>query len=447
MSSPKSEHPTSGETGLTNAGLFARGLVRIPGGVNSPVRAFRSVGGTPYFVARGQGAYVTDVEGNRFIDYVQSYGASILGHANPVVVEAIQRAAELGTTFGAPTQGEILLAEEICTRVPAMEQVRLVSSGTEATMSAVRLARGATGRSKIVKFEGNYHGHSDALLAAAGSGVAAQALDEASSPDSAGVPPAAVADTILRPYNLVPVLDETVAVVIVEAISANMGLVLPKPDFLQGLRAECDRVGALLLFDEVITGFRVAVGGATEWSGVTPDIWCFGKVIGGGLPVGAFGSSAAVMSELAPLGPVYQAGTLSGNPLATAAGLAVLQQLNEDAYLQLSDSAEILAVGLRSAFAAAGTQVVVPKVGPLVGLFFGATEPTDFAAASASVARGLYPAFFQAMLSRGIAFAPGPYEVFFPSLAHSEDDLRITIEAAHEAAFEVAQKMLRQAAD
>ncbi len=425
---------------LTNAGLFERGLIRIPGGVNSPVRAFRSVGGTPYFVARGQGAYVWDVEGNKFIDYVQSYGASILGHANAGVVAAIQRAAPLGTTFGAPTPGEILLAEELCSRVPAMEQVRLVSSGTEATMSAVRLARGATGRSKILKFEGNYHGHSDALLAAAGSGVAEGALDTGSTPDSAGVPAAAVADTILRPYNVVPVLDETVAVVIVEAISANMGLVLPKPEFLQGLRAECDRVGALLLFDEVITGFRVAVGGATEWSGVTPDIWCFGKIIGGGLPVGAFGSSAAVMSELAPLGPVYQAGTLSGNPLATAAGLAVLQQLDADAYLQLSDTAEQLAMGLRSAFASAGTQVVVPKVGPLVGLFFGETQPTDFASASASVALGRYPAFFQAMLSRGIAFAPGPYEVIFPSLAHSEDDLRITIEAAHEAAQEAAQE-------
>jgi len=430
--------------GLTNAGLFERGLVRIPGGVNSPVRAFRSVGGTPYFVAQGNGAYVTDVEGNTFIDYVQSYGASILGHANPTVVQAIQRAAALGTTFGAPTPGEILLAEELCARVPAMEQVRLVSSGTEATMSAVRLARGATGRSKIFKFEGNYHGHSDALLASAGSGVAQGALDQGSSPDSAGVPMSAVADTILAPYNVVPLLDESVAVVIVEAISANMGLVLPAPGFLQGLRNECDRVGALLLFDEVITGFRVALGGATQWSGVTPDIWCFGKIIGGGLPVGAFGSSAAVMSELAPLGPVYQAGTLSGNPLATAAGLAVLQQLDDDAYLQLSDSAEQLAIGLRAAFSAAGVDVVIPKVGPLLGLFFGTKEvfggsqPSDFASARASVALGQYPAFFQAMLSRGIAFAPGPYEVIFPSLAHSDEDIRITIEAAHEAALEAA---------
>ena len=449
MSTPNSRpHPTAV---VTNAGLFQRGLARIPGGVNSPVRAFRSVGGTPYFVAEGQGAYVTDVEGNRFIDYVQSYGASILGHANPVVVAAIQRAAALGTTFGAPTPGEILLAEELCARVPAMEQVRLVSSGTEATMSAVRLARGATGRNKILKFEGNYHGHSDALLAAAGSGLAEGALDEGVTPDSAGVPPAAVADTIVAPYNVGPVLDTSVAVVIVEAISANMGLVLPQPDFLRGLRDECDRVGALLLFDEVITGFRVAVGGATEWSGVTPDIWCFGKIIGGGLPVGAFGSSAAVMSELAPLGPVYQAGTLSGNPLATAAGLAVLQQLDADAYQQLSDSAEQLAMGLRSAFASAGVEAVVPKVGPLVGLFFGNSEvfgdsqPTDFSSAAASVVLGRYPAFFQAMLARGIAFAPGPYEVIFPSLAHSADDLRITIEAAHEAAQVVAQKVAKEA--
>ncbi len=442
MSTPISQPQPA--AAFTNTGLFQRGLKRIPGGVNSPVRAFRSVGGTPYFVAQGQGAYVTDVEGNEFIDYVQSYGASILGHANPIVVAAIQRAAALGTTFGAPTPGEILLAEELCERVPGMEQVRLVSSGTEATMSAVRLARGVTGRNKILKFEGNYHGHSDALLAAAGSGVAEGALDEGGTADSAGVPPAAVADTIVVPYNVVPVLDTSIAVVIVEAISANMGLVLPQPGFLQGLRDECDRVGALLLFDEVITGFRVAVGGATQWSGVTPDIWCFGKIIGGGLPVGAFGSSASVMSELAPLGPVYQAGTLSGNPLATAAGLAVLQQLDADAYQQLSDSAEQLAMGLRSAFAAAGVEAVVPKVGPLLGLFFGNSEvfggsqPRDFSAAAASVALGQYPAFFQAMLARGIALAPGPYEVIFPSLAHSENDLRITIEAAHEAAQVVA---------
>ena len=319
----------------TNAELYERGLRRIPGGVNSPVRAFRSVGGTPYFVARAEGSRIWDVEGNEFIDYVQSYGASILGHAAPPVIEAIRDAAGRGTTYGAPTEGEVRLAEEICARVPGIEQVRLVSSGTEAAMSAIRLARGATGRSTIVKFAGNYHGHSDALLASAGSGVAEGVLGTDAAPDSAGVTAGAVADTVVLPYNVVPHLDETVAVVCVEPVAANMGLVPPAEGFLAGLRAECDRVGALLLFDEVITGFRLAVGGATEWSGVTPDVWCFGKVIGGGLPVGAFGSSAEVMSNLAPLGPVYQAGTLSGNPLATAAGLAVLSQLDPEAYERL----------------------------------------------------------------------------------------------------------------
>ncbi len=418
----------------TNDEWYRRGLEHIPGGVNSPVRAFRSVGGTPYFVARAEGAYVWDVEGNRFVDYVQSYGASILGHAHPVVIETIQRAATLGTTYGAPTPGEVELAEQLCARVPGMEQVRLVSSGTEATMSAIRLARGATGRTKLVKFEGNYHGHSDALLASAGSGVAEGAMETGTSPDSAGVPEGAVADTVVLPYNVVPVLDRDVAVVIVEPVAANMGLVPPEPAFLHGLRAECDRVGALLLFDEVITGFRLGVGGATEWSGVTPDIWCFGKIIGGGLPVGAFGSSRSIMAQLAPLGPVYQAGTLSGNPLATAAGRAVLYQLDAAAYVHLSDNAEVLASGLRAAFDAAGVPVVVPRVGPLVGLFFGDTQPVDYATAAASVSLGRYAGWFHGMLDRGIAFAPGPWEVSFPSLAHTDDDLRITIEAAHEVA-------------
>ncbi|MGB3412305.1 MAG: glutamate-1-semialdehyde 2,1-aminomutase [Microthrixaceae bacterium] len=431
---------------MTNAGMYERAALRIPGSVNSPVRAFRSVGGTPYFVTRGQGAYVWDVEGTRYIDYVQSYGASILGHAHPLVVETIQRAATHGTTFGATTPGEVRLAEELCSRVPGMDQVRLVSSGTEATMSAIRLARGATGRSKLVKFEGNYHGHSDALLAAAGSGVAEGAMETGAPPDSAGVPTGAVQDTIVLPYNVVPTLDETIAVVIVEPVAANMGLVPPAEGFLAGLRAECDRVGALLLFDEVITGFRLCVGGATEWSGVTPDIWCFGKIIGGGLPVGAFASSTEIMSNLAPQGAVYQAGTLSGNPLATAAGLAVLDQLDADAYARLADSANVLADGLQAAFNDAGVDAVVPRVGPLVGLFFGDADdfggpaPVDYASAGRSIALGHYPSFFHGMLERGVAFAPGPWEVFFPSLAHTADDLRLTIEAAYEAARDLASK-------
>lgn len=435
----------------TNEELYERGLRVIPGGVNSPVRAFRSVGGTPYFVASGSGSMVRDVEGSEFVDYVQSYGASILGHAHPVVVDAVRDAATRGSTFGAPTEGEVRLAEEIRERVPGLEQVRLVSSGTEATMSAVRLARGFTGRDRIVKFAGNYHGHSDALLAAAGSGVAEGALDAPGATtttgaraDSDGVTAGAVADTIVVPYNRVPVLDETVAVVIVEPVAANMGLVAPVDGFLAGLRAECDRVGALLLFDEVITGFRLGVGGATAWSGVTPDLWCFGKVIGGGLPVGAFGASAAIMGHLAPLGGVYQAGTLSGNPLATAAGLAVLSQLDDAAYRRLTTTATRLVDGFRSAFADAGVAAAVVQVGPLLGVFFGppgadpdaaAPEaPVDFDSAAASVAHGRYPAWFHGMLDRGIALAPGPYEVLFPSLAHTDDDVSATIEAAGEVA-------------
>jgi len=422
----------------TNADLYERGLRVIPGGVNSPVRAFRSVGGTPYFVASGRGSRVTDVEGNEFIDYVQSYGASILGHAHPAVVDAISSAVALGSTFGAPTEGEVRMAEELVARVPGMEQVRLVSSGTEATMSAIRLARGATGRDRIVKFVGNYHGHSDALLAAAGSGVAEAVLGTEARPDSSGVTAGAVADTVVAPYNVVPRLDDSVAVVIVEPVAANMGLVPPEPGFLEGLRAECSRVGALLMFDEVICGFRLGVGGATQLTGVTPDLWAFGKIIGGGLPVGAFGSSAEVMSNLAPLGSVYQAGTLSGNPLATAAGLAVLSQLDAPAYEQLTATATALADGLRGAFDDAGVPAAVVRVGSLVGLFFVRASadraPVDFATAAASVDLGRYPKWFHGMLDRGIALAPGPYEVMFPSLAHTDDDIAATLAAAREVA-------------
>ncbi|MEZ5372567.1 MAG: glutamate-1-semialdehyde 2,1-aminomutase [Microthrixaceae bacterium] len=424
----------------SNHDLYQRGLRVMPGGVNSPVRAFRSVGGTPNFIAEGHGAYVTDVEGAVYLDYVQSYGASIVGHAHPQVIGAITTAARRGTTFGAPTEGEVALAEQLVGRIDGMEQVRLVSSGTEATMSAIRLARGATGRSRIVKFVGNYHGHSDALLASSGSGVIEGFdLGETSTPDSAGVTPGAVADTVVAPYNVVPTLDDTVAVVIVEPVAANMGLIAPRDGFLEGLRAECDRVGALLLFDEVICGFRLAVGGATEFLSVTPDIWCFGKVIGGGLPVGAYGASAELMSLISPLGPVYQAGTLSGNPLATAAGLAVLELLTPDAYQQLEDTAERLADGLHRAFSDAGVEARVPRVGPLVGVFFGPDLPIDFETARASVALGRYPEFFHGMLNAGIALAPGPYEVMFPSLAHRAEDVERTAEAAARVASLMAE--------
>lgn len=417
----------------TNDSLFGRAAAVMPGGVNSPVRAFGSVGGTPYFVARAAGPHVYDVEGNRYIDYVQSYGPTILGHAHPAVTAALQAAAAAGTSYGAPTHDEVRLAEEISRRITGLEMLRLVSSGTEATMTAVRLARGATGRDRIVKFAGNYHGHSDALLVAGGSGVAQQGLV-----GSSGVTSGAVADTVVAPYNVVPELDETVAAVVVEPVAANMGLVEPAAGFLPGLRRACDEVGALLVFDEVITGFRLCRGGAAQWYGVGPDIWCFGKVIGGGLPMGAVGASAEIMSRLAPLGSVYQAGTLSGNPLATAAGLATLEQLTPDAYRRLADVSSRLQEGLVAAFEDAGVAACVPRVGPLLGLFFGSEPPTDFESAKAICDNGRYQQFFHGMLRRGVAFAPGAYEAVFTSLAHTDVELCATIEACREVASEMA---------
>jgi glutamate-1-semialdehyde 2,1-aminomutase len=422
---------------VASAALFARAQVVTPGGVNSPVRAFGSVGGTPYFVASGSGAYVTDADGRRLLDFVQSYGASILGHAHPAVVDAVQRAAAEGTTYGAPTEREVLLAETICDRVPGCEQVRLVNSGTEAAMSAVRLARGATGRDRVVVFTGCYHGHSDALLAGGGSGVATLGL-----PASAGVPAGAVADTLVVPYNQVPEIGDDVACVIVEPIAANMGLVPPAPGFLANLREACDAAGALLIFDEVITGFRVGPGGASTAFGVLPDLWCFGKVIGGGLPLAAFGGRRDVMEHLAPGGPVYQAGTLSGNPLATAAGLAVLGQLDAEAYRELSARAGKFASGLASALATAGVDAQVPTAGPLVGVFFSPVAVADYAGAREAAETGLYPGWMHGLLDRGVAVAPGAYEVMFPSLAHSDADLARAVDAAGEVAVALAAARL-----
>ncbi len=418
----------------TNEELWQRALRVSPGGVNSPVRAFRAVGGgTPYFVARGEGAYVFDVEGRRYIDYVQSYGASILGHAHPKVVEAARKAAGRGSTFGAPTPGEVELAEEICARVEGCQEVRLVSSGTEAAMSAVRLARGVTGRDRVVLFAGCYHGHSDALLAGGGSGMATLGV-----PASAGVARSAVADTLVVPYNRVPDLGNDVAAVIVEPIAANMGLVPPAPGFLAGLREACTKAGALLIFDEVITGFRVARGGASTLFRLQPDLWCFGKVVGGGFPLAGFGGRRELMEQLAPAGAVYQAGTLSGNPVATAAALATLSLLDDGAYTALSAYTGRLAAGLAGIAREAGLELQVPVAGPLLGVFFGTAPVLDYEGARRSAATGLFPPLMRGLLEKGVAIAPGPYEILFPSLAHGEQDLHETLDAFAEVAKKLA---------
>jgi glutamate-1-semialdehyde 2,1-aminomutase len=418
----------------TNEGLWERAQRVSPGGVNSPVRAFRGVGGgTPYFVARGEGAHVFDVEGRRYLDYVQSYGASILGHAHPKVVEAARRAVGRGTTFGAPTPGEVELAEEICSRVEGCEEVRLVSSGTEAAMSAARLARGATGRDRVVVFAGCYHGHSDALLAGGGSGMATLGV-----PASAGVAKSAVADTLVVPYNQVPEVANDVAAVIVEPVAANMGLVPPAPGFLAGLREACTKVGAVLIFDEVITGFRVGRGGASALFGVQPDLWCFGKVMGGGFPLAGFGGRKELMEQLAPKGPVYQAGTLSGNPVATAAALATLSLLDEAAYEELASYAGRLGAGLAALAREAGLEVQVPVAGPLVGVFFGPGPVLDYEGARRSTESGLYAPLMKGLLERNVAIAPGAYEILFPSLAHGDKDLHETLDAFSEVAAKLA---------
>ncbi len=413
----------------SNERLFARSAAAIPGGVSSSIRAFRSVGGTPYLVQRAEGAEVIDVEGRRYLDLVQSYGAVILGHAHPAVTAAVAAAAADGTSYGAPTPREMKLAEAVIEAVPGCEQVRLMNSGTEATSTAVRLARGATGRDRVVIFHGNFHGATDALLAAGGSGVATLGL-----PGTAGVPAGAVAETLVVPYNQVPVLDDTVAAVIVEPVAANMGVVAPAPGFLAGLRAECDRVGAVLVFDEVITGFRLGRGGAQARYDVTPDLTTFGKVIGGGLPIGAVGGRRELMEHLSPLGPVFHAGTLAGNPLATAAGLAALDLLTDDVYVELMARARHLAALLGAACDAAGFPAQFPVVGTLVGMVCGDVPlPTDFAGAKRTD-EAAYARFFHAMLANGVAMAPGAYEALFVGLAHTDDVLERIGEAAHAAA-------------
>jgi len=411
--------------------LYTRSAGVIPGGVNSSIRAFKAVGGEPYIVARGEGAHVIDVEGKRYIDLVQSYGAIILGHAHPSITAALQAAAVDGTSFGAPTPREMKLTEAIRERVPSCERVRLMNSGTEATSTAVRLARGATGRKRIITFAGNFHGATDALLAAGGSGVATLGL-----PGTAGVPEEAVANTLVVPYNVVPEIGNDVAAVIVEPIAANMGVVAPALGFLEGLRAACDKAGALLIFDEVITGFRIGMGGAQAKYDVRPDITCFGKVIGGGLPIGAIGGSRAVMENLSPLGKVFHAGTLAGNPLATAAGLSALNELTQDVYMELGARARQLATLLRDACTSAGIVAQFPVVGTLVGAFFGNRVPTNFDEAKQTDEK-MYAKFFHAMLNEGVAMAPGAYEALFVGVGHTDAVMEQLAGAAHRAAHAV----------
>ena len=417
-----------------NDELFARAQRTIPAGVNSPVRAFRSVGGTPRFFTHGEGAYLWDADGKRYIDYVGSWGPAILGHAHADTVRAVQETARHGLSFGAPTEAEIEIAETLCGLLPSLELVRLVSSGTEATMSALRLARGYTGRSKIVKFEGCYHGHGDSLLVKAGSGALTFGQ-----PSSAGVPPSIAGETLVLSYNDLDQVEaafrqhpDAIACVIVEPVAGNMNLIAPTPEFLPGLRALCDRYGAVLIFDEVMTGFRVHLRGAQGLYGVTPDLTTLGKVIGGGMPVGAFGGKRAIMHKIAPLGPVYQAGTLSGNPVAVAAGLTTLKAIQAPGfYDRLSARTRALTDGLAAAAAKAGVAFSAQSVGGMFGIYFVSRAPASYVEVMACD-KEAFNRFFHHMLDAGVYFAPSAFEAGFVSAAHTAEDIAATANLAGE---------------
>ncbi len=420
--------------------LFAEAQKVIPGGVNSPVRAWKAVGGEPLFIQRARGAEMIDTDGRAYVDYIGSWGPMILGHAHATVLRAVQDALRDGTSFGAPTAAEVELARRIVAAFPSIEQVRLVSSGTEAAMSAIRLSRAFTGRNKIVKFAGCYHGHSDSLLVRAGSGAMTFGV-----PDSPGVPPAVAAETLLAQYNDLDSVDAAMAaagadlaLVIVEPVAGNMGVVPPAPGFLEGLIERAHARGALVLFDEVITGFRLAYGGAQTRFGLRPDLTCLGKIIGGGLPVGAFGGRREIMEQLAPVGPVYQAGTLSGNPLSVAAGIATLELLERaGTYERLEELGAMLEDGLREAVSRSRRRACINRCGSMLTLFFGVDEVRDVGDAS-GCDTAAYGRFFRGMIERGIYFPPAQFEAAFVSLAHSEDQIRITARAAAETLAEVS---------